>query len=274
MSKRLKLTIVGAVLLLSAMLLGGQQLINGYRVFANIVAANVTTPSSGSTAVYVDSVTKKLATRDDAGTVTNYGSGGGTGNMSTTSVNTMGAAGTIDASATAVNGGLVLPQGSGAAPTGNGNIAYDNTTETIRCGDGTNTNHCIEVPYLATANATSAAAGTNYNVPSGSSSFSTSATTREQLLPYGGFARNLCVVTTSAQPGTGNLVVTLRDNTAGSDTALTITVNASQAGSTTPTCDTTDVVAITANHLYTLEFVDNASTSSANVAGYSWTYRY
>ena len=37
-----------------------------------------TTPASGKTALYVDSTTKKLVSKDDAGTETSYGAGGGT----------------------------------------------------------------------------------------------------------------------------------------------------------------------------------------------------
>jgi len=49
--------------------------------------AEPTTPSSGSTAIYVDSATKKLTTKDDAGTVTNYGTGGGADELVKVSVN-------------------------------------------------------------------------------------------------------------------------------------------------------------------------------------------
>lgn len=37
------------------------------------------TPSSGATVIYIDSTTKKLATKDDTGAVTSYDSGGGGG---------------------------------------------------------------------------------------------------------------------------------------------------------------------------------------------------
>ena len=42
-------------------------------------SAEPSTPSSGETSVYIDSTTKKLASKDDAGTVTAYDSGGGGG---------------------------------------------------------------------------------------------------------------------------------------------------------------------------------------------------
>ena len=42
-------------------------------------SAEPSTPSSGETAVYIDPITKKLASKNDAGTVTAYDSGGGGG---------------------------------------------------------------------------------------------------------------------------------------------------------------------------------------------------
>jgi hypothetical protein len=52
-----------------------QQVINGYRVLANIAAGSVPTPGSGFTAFYTDSTSKKLCTKDDAGTITCMGGG-------------------------------------------------------------------------------------------------------------------------------------------------------------------------------------------------------
>jgi hypothetical protein len=49
---------------------------------AKIIQKNTTepiTPSTGTTAIYIDSTTKKIATKDDAGVVTNYDEGGGGG---------------------------------------------------------------------------------------------------------------------------------------------------------------------------------------------------
>ncbi|TXH08947.1 MAG: hypothetical protein E6R04_09640 [Spirochaetes bacterium] len=51
---------------------------------AKITIANQTeptTPSSGNTFVYVDSVTKTIKSKDDAGVVTAYGAGGGGGTL-------------------------------------------------------------------------------------------------------------------------------------------------------------------------------------------------
>ena len=45
----------------------------------NTVAADINTPSIGSTSLYVDSTTKLLVSKDDSGTETAYGTGGGGG---------------------------------------------------------------------------------------------------------------------------------------------------------------------------------------------------
>ena len=45
----------------------------------NTVAATISTPSSGTTSLYVDSVTKKLVSKNDAGVETSYSAGGGGG---------------------------------------------------------------------------------------------------------------------------------------------------------------------------------------------------
>lgn len=71
--------LVAACFVLVVAALDAQQVVNGFRDLVNVTAASVTTPAAGSTAIYVDSSTKKLATKDDAGNVTNYTSGGGSG---------------------------------------------------------------------------------------------------------------------------------------------------------------------------------------------------
>jgi hypothetical protein len=75
-----------AVVLLLALgcALDAQQVVNGYRVFVNVAAGNVTTPASGQTAIYVDSTTKKLATKDDGGTIVSYGAGGSSSQIAET----------------------------------------------------------------------------------------------------------------------------------------------------------------------------------------------
>jgi hypothetical protein len=54
--------------LLAAVLLFGQTVINGYRVFMNVTAP--ATPASGTTSVYTDATNKVLSAKDDAGNVT------------------------------------------------------------------------------------------------------------------------------------------------------------------------------------------------------------
>jgi hypothetical protein len=64
-----------ALLLALSVLPGlGQQEINGYRIFDNVAAP--ATPASGKTAVYTDSTSKKLCSKDDPGSVNCTGGSG------------------------------------------------------------------------------------------------------------------------------------------------------------------------------------------------------
>jgi hypothetical protein len=264
--------ILGVVCVLSLVVaLNAQQLVNGYRIFTNVVAATVSTPASGSTAIYIDSVTKKLTTKDDAGTVTAYAAG--SGNMSTSSANTMSGSGTIDASAASVTGGLLLPKGAGANPTTAAAIAFDTTNNVIQCGDGTNTRHCVEVPLVGGATNTGVAASTTAYTPvTGVSSPNTANTARSVLLPLAGNARQLCVHLRTAQPASGNMVVSLFDETASAATALTTTIAANAAAGFY--CDNSNTASITSQHEYVIQFINNATGSSGQIQGTSVLYRY
>jgi LEA14-like dessication related protein len=69
--KRKTLAVVSLILVLGLYAgLHGQQVINGFRYLVNVTAASVTTPPSGQTAVYVDSSSKKLCTKDDGALTT------------------------------------------------------------------------------------------------------------------------------------------------------------------------------------------------------------
>ena len=53
--------------------MGGWTLFGAQQMrFTNVAVGSVPTPSAGETMLYIDSVTKKLATKDDAGVVTDY----------------------------------------------------------------------------------------------------------------------------------------------------------------------------------------------------------
>jgi hypothetical protein len=73
------------------------------------------------------------------------------------------------------------------------------------------------------------------------------------------------LVTGTSQPATGSFVITLRIN--GVDTALTVTIAAGAVAGTYS--DLTNVVYITAGDLLTWKMVNNASTSSAAMIGWS-----
>jgi len=70
---------------------------------------------------------------------------------------------------------------------------------------------------------------------------------------------NLCVRTTTTQPGTGSLVITLRKNAG--DTALVVTVPA--GGVAGMYCDFTNSVGIAVGDWGTYQLVNNAATNSA-----------
>jgi hypothetical protein len=80
-------------------------------------------------------------------------------------------------------------------------------------------------------------------------------------------ARNLRIRTRNGQPADGALVVTLRDETAASDTAVTLTVAAAAGAGLFS--DTSNTAAITAGNRLLLKFV-NASASTSAQTG-EWT---
>ena len=77
-------------------------------------------------------------------------------------------------------------------------------------------------------------------------------------------ARNLCIRTTSAQPGTGTFVWTLVTGDVPTATALTVTIAAGAAAGTY--CDNVNTVALGANTSWAIQTVNNApATASAQV---------
>lgn len=57
-------------------------------IMKNAVAGNIDTPPSGNSSLYVDSITKKLVSKDDAGTETSYGGGGSSDHTVLTNIGT------------------------------------------------------------------------------------------------------------------------------------------------------------------------------------------
>jgi hypothetical protein len=199
--------------------------------------------------------------------------GGGGGDMSTSSVNTMTGSGTIDMSALSVTTAFKPPAAAGAAPTTLGVVAFDTTNKVLQCGDGTNTNHCMESPIIFGFQQTGVLTGaTSFGSLAGVNGYNATEVIRTAMLPFTGLMRALCVTTTNTQPASNSLAITLRDTTAAADTALTFTIAASSGAGTY--CDNTHVVAITGQHSYSIKLVETGASTSATVAGGSAIYRY
>jgi hypothetical protein len=85
------------------------------------------------------------------------------------------------------------------------------------------------------------------------------------IYPVAGTMKNMAVRLSSAQPGTGSVVITLMKNL--SATALVITIAAGTAGGTTHS-DTVNTVAWNAYDLLTWRIVNNASSTSGSLTSF------
>jgi hypothetical protein len=90
------------------------------------------------------------------------------------------------------------------------------------------------------------------------------------LIPTACTATNLVVYFSAAISAGGSIVTSLYDVTAGSATALSVTAAASAAAGFYS--DTTDTVTINPSHLYSMQTVNNAS-SSQTFAPYLWAFQ-
>ncbi|MDB5926473.1 MAG: hypothetical protein JWN13_5409, partial [Betaproteobacteria bacterium] len=91
--------------------------------------------------------------------------------------------------------------------------------------------------------------------------------TRQAVIPRATVVRNLYIVTSTAQPADGVLVVTLRKN--GVNTAITATIAANAAAGTFS--DTTHSASFAAGDLLSLGLVNASASSSALLVGYGIT---
>ncbi len=140
---------------------------------------------------------------------------------------------------------------------------------TVTNGDGVSGNPTISaVPGAiigGTGNQNAPASTTAYCPIIGTSSFSTTEADRQMVMPYAGTIKNLYISTSSAQPASGTLILTIRKN--GIGTSLTKTINASDpAGIYT---DLTNSFTFNAGDLVSLQAVNNATGNSAKII--SWT---
>lgn len=113
---------------------------------------------------------------------------------------------------------------------------------------------------------TVAAATTAYNGPAQPDGFSVTEDDKEVVVPFNCTMKRLSVLTRSAQPAGGSLVMTVRKNEV--DTAMTVTIAAGAAAGTYQ--DTTNSVSFTAYDRITIKAVNNdGSTASASIVSLS-----
>ena len=108
---------------------------------------------------------------------------------------------------------------------------------------------------------TIAASTTTFTIPNGSSNFNTTESLRQVIVTRAGVLRNFYVRTTTAQPASGSLVLTIRVN--GASTSITVTIAASGAAQTIS--DTINTASFVAGDLISIQAVNNATVASAQV---------
>lgn len=128
----------------------------------------------------------------------------------------------------------------------------------------------IDVPTLTIigqglANTSVGASLTLFTSPFSGSAFVTTEPEAQFIMPIGGVLKNFYVATSTAQPASGSMTVTLRKNGAG--TALAITLAASATSGVAS--NTTARVTVAAGDLVSVRFLNNATDPSAQVVSFS-----
>jgi hypothetical protein len=117
----------------------------------------------------------------------------------------------------------------------------------------------------ANVGATTPLSSTNYAPIVGTSSFNATESNRQFIFPYACTVKNLYIRTTGTQSSTGSLVFTVRKE--GLATAVTRTIAASVAAGTYS--DVTNTVDFAAGEVISLQVVNNATATSANIISWS-----
>jgi len=123
---------------------------------AKIIIKNSTepsTPTSGETSVYIDSTTKKLASKDDTGTVTDYGSGGGDDELVKISSNDT-TAGYIEDKIVAGTGISIATLNDGSNETFQITSTVTNTDQLVKVSANDTTAGFLEAKIVAGTNVT------------------------------------------------------------------------------------------------------------------------
>lgn len=114
---------------------------------------------------------------------------------------------------------------------------------------------------MSLGNGIQATAGTTSYNTIGAINLNGTEANRQAVIPDAGTIKTLRLVTTTAQPGTGSLVITVRKN--GVDTAITLTVAAGAAAGAF--ADAVNTVAFAAGDLLSFKYVNNAATAGASM---------
>ncbi len=137
-------------------------------------------------------------------------------------------------------------------------LLYNNTSRVFSCGtDQSGGGTFIQNLHNNFAGNTVATVTTTYGGFNGVTSYGTEPL-REIILGTAGTLKNLYVRTGSAQPGTGDLVVTVRKN--GSATSLTLTVAASSVAAIYS--DLSNTVSVAAGDRIAIQFAEGTGTSA------------
>lgn len=130
----------------------------------------------------------------------------------------------------------------------------------------------LQTVFSSTFNNTIAAGTTSYAGINGSPAFNGTESNRLSVIPVdcSGTIKGLTIALSSAQPGTGSLVFTMRKGTYSggvlsmSDQALTVTIAAGSAAGVYS--DNSNSFTITGNDIVTIKVVNNASGTSGTIA--------
>lgn len=140
----------------------------------------------------------------------------------------------------------------------------------MSCMSGQPSTPTIGVPTVTIigqglANASVGASLTQFVGPISSPVFVATEPEAQFIMPIGGVLKNLYVATSTAQPASGSMTVTLRKNGAG--TALAITLAASATSGVAS--NTTARVTVAAGDLVSVRFLNSATDPSAQVISFS-----
>lgn len=148
------------------------------------------------------------------------------------------AGGTLDAATLTAGGDVTITNGAGT-------ITISNTQVGRISGNG--------------SAATVTASTTAFGPIEGTSNYNATENNRQIVMPYAGTIKNFYVATSTLQPASGNMVITLRKN--GASQTVTLTIAAGAAAGTFS--DLVNSFTFVAGDLISIQFVNNGTAASA-----------